>query len=351
MVEKTEMITGVIKGALVKAVNSGDYLTLTKGGKDYNIFLASVAAPKMGSSSRVEEPFGFDAREFLRERYIGKKCDFNPEYNFGGRDYGTLLIGGTEDAGVEIVKAGLAKVVEKKGALPASSHYDELVAAQTEAKGKKINLHATGDQKYLDKHTRKNVTYFSEAGYSAPKLLEESKAIDKPLEAIVEYVFNASYLTVYIHKFQTVAKFSMNFLFTPDSNFIAEGKAFVEKLLLHRTVGVKLERFEPGGAEGAPGNLYGRLFHPAGDIAYEVLKNGFAKLNAPKNTEFDTEYYRSLKEAQLIAQSKQLRLWKDFKMGGGAGEEKQKPSTTDFVGRVVEIHSGDSLTVEREGDF
>jgi len=91
MVDKTssnnqEKLTSSIKGALVKAVNSGDYLTITKAGKDYNVFLASVAAPKIGSASRSEEPFGFEAREFLRDKIIGRKCDFHPEYNFGGRE-------------------------------------------------------------------------------------------------------------------------------------------------------------------------------------------------------------------------------------------------------------------------
>lgn len=89
-------------------------------------------------------------------------------------------------------------------------------------------------------------------------------------------------------------------LFAPqqgvEKNFIAEGKAFTEKLLLHRTVGVKLERYEPG-AEGAQGQLHARIYHPAGDIAYEVLKNGYAKLNIPKNTDFDADYFKTLKEA------------------------------------------------------
>ena len=71
---------------------------------------------------------------------------------------------------------------------------------------------------------------------------------------------------------------------------ITEGKVFTEKLILHRTVTVKFEKVEEGG------NLSGRIFHPAGDIAYEVLKNGFSKLNIPKNTDFDVEYYRKLKE-------------------------------------------------------
>lgn len=218
MVDKTssnnqEKLTSSIKGALVKAVNSGDYLTITKAGKDYNVFLASVAAPKIGSASRSEEPFGFEAREFLRDKIIGRKCDFHPEYNFGGREYGSLIVD-SENMGIAIVKAGLAKVVEKKGALPASSHYEALTEAQNEAKNKKIGLHASTDPKFLEKHNRE-VTYFGEPGYNAAKLYEEAKTIAKPLEAIVEYVFNASFLTVYIHKFHTVAKISMVHIFTP----------------------------------------------------------------------------------------------------------------------------------------
>jgi endonuclease YncB( thermonuclease family) len=79
------------------------------------------------------------------------------------------------------------------------------------------------------------------------------------------------------------------------------------------------------------------------------LKNGYAKLNMPKTPDFDADYFKTLKEAQLIAQSKNLRLWKDFK-----NEEKkaqQKASTTDFTGKVIEVHTGDSLTIERESDF
>lgn len=95
MVEKKEKI---LKG-LVKAVFSGDYITITKPSKvsgptDHNVYLASVQAPKIGSASRVEEPFAFEAREFLREQIIGKKAEFTNEYNYGGRDYGTLVVDG-----------------------------------------------------------------------------------------------------------------------------------------------------------------------------------------------------------------------------------------------------------------
>ena len=191
-----------IKGT-IKAVHSGDYVTIArtmKNGPTQEIpaYLASVSAPKMGSSQRVEDPFGFEAREAIREKCIGRKCEFIPEYNYGGRDYGTLLVG-DKNINLFIVKSALAKVVEKKGALPASKHYDELVLAQQDGKNKKTGVWST-DEKYIQKHTR-SVTYFSDSGYSASRLSDEARSIEKPLECIVEYVFNASFITVYIHKF------------------------------------------------------------------------------------------------------------------------------------------------------
>ena len=90
-------------------------------------------------------------------------------------------------------------------------------------------------------------------------------------------------------------------LFTPsnaDKTILSDGKVFTEKLLLHRTVGVKFSKLEEGGT------FTGRIYHPAGDIAFEVAKNGFSKVNVPKDTDFDADYFKTLKEAQLIAQSK-----------------------------------------------
>ena len=128
MVEKKEK---VIKG-LVKAVNSGDFFLIHKstkaGSSEIQAYLASIQAPKIGSSNRIEEPFAFDAREFLRDKIIGKKCEFHIEYNYGGRDYGTLIVN-EENLNLAIIKAGLARVVEKKGNLPTSSHYEELMSA------------------------------------------------------------------------------------------------------------------------------------------------------------------------------------------------------------------------------
>ena len=63
----------------------------------------------------------------MREKIVGRKCEFIKEYTYSGRDYGTLIVN-EENLNVEIIKRGLAKVVEKKGTQPGSKDYDELIA-------------------------------------------------------------------------------------------------------------------------------------------------------------------------------------------------------------------------------
>ena len=134
-------------------------------------------------------------------------------------------------------------------------------------------------------------------------------------------------------------------LYTPrdtDQAIYDEGKAFIEKMLLHRTVGIKLTRVDENN-----GNLVGRLHFPQGEIAAEILKRGLAKLSTPKDTDFDAEYFKELKQAQLIGQGKRAGLWKNLDESELAGN---RTNINDFEGRVVEVHAGDALTVERESD-
>ena len=66
--------------ALVREVLSGDTVKLQKtAGKDKFealVHLAYISTPRMGTQNRSEEPFAHEARELIREKLIGKKCDY-----------------------------------------------------------------------------------------------------------------------------------------------------------------------------------------------------------------------------------------------------------------------------------
>lgn len=61
---------------LIKSCHSGDQFIILRTMKDgttneRQVNLASIQAPKIGSQSRSEEAFAFDARELIRERVAG----------------------------------------------------------------------------------------------------------------------------------------------------------------------------------------------------------------------------------------------------------------------------------------
>ena len=152
-------------------------------------------------------------------------------------------------------------------------------------------------------------------------------------------------VAVYVMKLKTQVKMNLVHLYTPrdtEQAIYDEGKAFIDKMLLHKSVGVKLTRVDDNN-----GNLVGRLSYHKGDIAYELLKRGLAKLSTPKDSDFDADYFRHLKQGQIIGQSKRAGLWEDLEDDDLNGN---RSNINDFVGKVIEIHSGDSLTVERESD-
>jgi endonuclease YncB( thermonuclease family) len=191
---------------------------------------------------------------------------------------------------MQLVKQGFAKALDKKS--PGKA-YEEIKAASDDCEKRKVGLWNT-DPKHIANNLRE-VTYFGESSYSATKLLDQANQEPKPLAAILEHVFGTSYVSLYVYRLKSVIKMQMAHLYSPNAQsepaLAEEGKKFVSKMLLHRTVGVKLARVDDRG------DLVGRIFFPAGDIAAEVLKSGLAKLSMPKDMNFDAEYFKELKQA------------------------------------------------------
>lgn len=53
--------------------------------------------------------------------------------------------------------------------------------------------------------------------FSPQRILDVSESNQAPMKAILEYVFNSTYVSVYIHKLNTVAKMHMVHLYSPNS--------------------------------------------------------------------------------------------------------------------------------------
>jgi staphylococcal nuclease domain-containing protein 1 len=107
----------VYKGTL-RAVPSGDNMVIQKKLKNgtyktKTFFLSDIRCPKMGNNMRNEEPFAFDAREYLRNKFIGKTVTMREDFETADKNYGTLF---AEEKNINLllVELGLAKVNDVK---------------------------------------------------------------------------------------------------------------------------------------------------------------------------------------------------------------------------------------------
>jgi staphylococcal nuclease domain-containing protein 1 len=130
--------------AIVKSVVSGDTVVLKgKSGSEMTFSLNNVNAPLFNKSQ--EEPFGFEAREFLRQLIIGKPVKFRVEHSGPNRQYGQLIVQQPTDGDTNVarimVKAGWIKTksIDPKRS---SDDFNELVELESLARKKNIGLWA-----------------------------------------------------------------------------------------------------------------------------------------------------------------------------------------------------------------
>ena len=98
----------------IRAVHSGDAITIAFGGVTEKCYLSNVQAPYIGSPNRAEEAFAHAARESIRNKIIGRKCQFTIDYEHNSRQFVTLMVE-KECINVLVIESGFARVVERGG--------------------------------------------------------------------------------------------------------------------------------------------------------------------------------------------------------------------------------------------
>ncbi|KAG1472107.1 hypothetical protein G6F56_001735 [Rhizopus delemar] len=140
----------MVNKAVVKNVLSGDTVIL-RGKPRSNgpplerlLALSNVQAPRLGNTTRSDEPFGFGSREFLRKLLVGKEVSFVPEYTVPTtqREYGSIYLSDGSNVQELGVKAGWLKVREggKSTTNDQEEFLERLELLQNEAQDTKVGM-------------------------------------------------------------------------------------------------------------------------------------------------------------------------------------------------------------------
>ncbi|PIA18940.1 hypothetical protein COEREDRAFT_79471 [Coemansia reversa NRRL 1564] len=164
----------------------------------------------------------------------------------------------------------------------------------------------------------------------------QKKHAGRELRATVEHVRDASALRVLLHlpDVHQMVTLRLAGVRAPAESepFGAEAKYNVELRLLQRDVRVRLQAVAPGPTNGV---FVGSITHDAGNIAEWLVSSAFARV-ADSAASLLGDGAAHLRELERAAQSKRLRIWRDF-------SESSTPASFDAI--VVRIISGDTLVV------
>ncbi|XP_012287333.1 staphylococcal nuclease domain-containing protein 1 [Orussus abietinus] len=329
----------------VKEVFSGDQVVvrarLQVGGPppEKHVILSNVIAPKLarkvaGSlNEQKDEPYAWEAREYLRKKLIGQHVTFTLEKSTNNNKwYGVIYLpkdgNNKENITESLVSEGLVSVKRDgiRNPSPELIKLQELEdAAKTAGKGKWSNSPASN-------HIR-SITWTIENHQALVDKLGR-----KPVKAIIERVLDGSTVRAFLlPEFYNVTLMISGIRCPhlkreghsdPSEPYAEEAQYFVEIRLLQRDVEIVLESVSNN-------NFIGSIIHPKGNIAEALLHEGFAEC-VPWSMNHVRSGAEKLYQAQKSAQEKGLRRWKDY-----------VPSSphADFSGTVVEIASADSLIV------
>ncbi|KAK0504683.1 hypothetical protein EDD18DRAFT_308303 [Armillaria luteobubalina] len=355
--------------AIVKSVISGDSLVLRgrpgpqgQPPKERILHLADVGAPRMGSSTREDEPWAFESREFLRALTVGKEISFTSTHSLPTnddmpRDFGTAEIGGL-DVASELLKNGWAKVKEiKREPIDEDTRKREL-ENEAKAAGKGLwNPH--GPKARAVNHTMPT---------DSQSFVSEWKG--KSLDAIVEQVRDGTTLRTRLlmpdgeHQIVNIALAgvrSPRVASKPGESsepWGEEAKFFTESRLLQRPVRVQIlslptstaTPFQTGATGSAPATasiFIGQVLHPAGNVAEFLVGAGLARIvDWHAGMLSSSGGMERLRAAEKTAKEKRACLYAGVasstsKTNGGVVDGNKRV----FEANVIRVWNGDQISV------
>ncbi|GMS83623.1 hypothetical protein PENTCL1PPCAC_5798 [Pristionchus entomophagus] len=338
-----------MRRGLVKQVLSGDSVVIQGAPRpngppeEATVYLSNVSAPRLGKrptetvTATPDEPFAWEAREWLRKKLVGQVVTFIKEFTAtSSRDHGKIYLGGTsvetaENVNETAVAEGWLEVRQGK---VADEFTSKLLDLQEKAKSAKIgrwseNLEgAVRDIKWNFTDPRSLVDHYKQ----------------KPVDAVIEQVRDGSTVRAFLLPRFEYITLQLSGVRSPSTRagndgaiepFANEAKFFAESRVLQQDVQIVLESVSNA-------NFVGSIIHPKGNIAEALLREGFAKC-VDWSIGLCTGGSEKMRAAENQAKINRKRIWATYKPSAGGLVEKKK-----FDAKVIEIVLNDAMIVARD---
>ncbi|KAL3375145.1 hypothetical protein AABB24_006579 [Solanum stoloniferum] len=371
-------------GKVVEVV-SGDCLVIADDSLPFGdpsaerrVNLSSIRSPKMGNPRREEKPapYAREAKEFLRNRLIGKQVHVSMEYSrkvgmadgpaapTSGADskvmdFGTVFLeskdgddaspapsaAGNQLAGVNVaellVARGFATVVRHRDFEERSNYYDALLSAESRATSGKKGIHSPKEAPVM--HVTDLLTAASKKARDFLPFLQRNRR----MSAVVEYVLSGHRFKLFIPKETCSIAFSISGVRCPgrDEPYSEEAIALMRRKIMQRDVEIEVETVD------RTGTFIGTLWESRSNVAVTLLEAGLARLQTSFGADRIPEVHL-LMQAEQAAKRQKLKIWENYVEGeevvsDGAAERRQKE---EVKVTVTEILGGGKFYVQLVSD-
>mmetsp|Transcript_2017 Transcript_2017/g.6126 ORF Transcript_2017/g.6126 Transcript_2017/m.6126 type:complete len:896 (-) Transcript_2017:3840-6527(-) len=342
----------------VSEVISGDFLVIKDFAvppMEHRVALSSIRAPKIGRRDEKDEPWAFEAREFLRTRLIGRKVTVGIDYirqlpNSTAeteRVFASVLEGNNNVA-VALVANGLASVMKhRQDDQDRSLYYDDLIQAEAAATRDKKGIHS--DKPPAPRHVNDIST---QAALAQAKQMFTFLQRAGRLQGTVQHVVNGARVKVYIPKQSCIISLALAGVKCPSTGrkegdqgepYGEEALQFTKERCLQHDVEVEVL------AQDKIGTMIGKVYLYKRDLSALLLQEGLARTTGRDLT-------NEMEQAELSAQQARLRTWERYdaeleaaRAAEAAAEVVEHASQEMSMVTVVEMLSPVSFYVHAAG--
>ncbi|KAK5582502.1 hypothetical protein RB653_004087 [Dictyostelium firmibasis] len=339
-----------IDGKVVDIGNNGTIGVLSdENKKEYKVTLASIRVPmftrpsdKEDKDSKFERYYAYEAKEWLRKRLIGQKVVAKLEFirpaiaasNLPEKPYYSVFLG-KGNVSLGLVEAGLARLTEHKGADNRAIDYEALITAENKAKKKHAGLYSNKDSA-----PSFNVNDVSSDDKNlkakAQKILPHIRGIVLP--AVVDYVFSAQRVKLFIEKESCMINLTMSGIRAPrreeNEELSNQALGFSREHLHQHDVHIQIEDVDKGG------NFIGTLIIGNKSFALSLVEMGFASIYDPMNRLNDFERFE---DAENKAKASRLNIWKNYDPEEEQRVAKQKAAAEEEKKQQQKTETGEAL--------
>ncbi|VVB13566.1 unnamed protein product [Arabis nemorensis] len=376
----TGKVVEVVSGDCV--IVADDAIPYGSPAAERRVNLSSIRCPKMGNPRREEKPapYAREAREFLRQRLIGKQVVVHMEYSrkitptdgpttSGAADrfmdFGSVFlpspakgdsdevaaspaaaIAGGQPAGVNIAELilsrGFGNVVRHRDFEERSNHYDALLAAESRALSGKKGIHSAKESPAM------HITDLTVAAAKKAKDFLPSLQRLRRIPAVVEYVLSGHRFKLYIPKLTCSIAFAFSGVRCPGRGepYSDEAISVMRRRIMQRDVEIEVETVD------RTGTFLGSMWESRTNAATVLLEAGLAKMQTSFGADRIVEAH-ILEQAERTAKNQKLKIWENYVEGeevsnGSTTVETRQKETLKVV--VTEVLGDGRFYVQSAGD-